>query len=75
MDKVLIYRCFGGLPELAREPWMEGVTLLLVASVQYLLVRSRHIRLFGGLNLHSDESWAGLKQSLRTLALRSFAPH
>ena len=75
MDKVLIYRYFGGLPELAREPWMEGVTLLLVASVQYLLVRSRHIRLFGGLNLHSDESWAGLKQSLRTLALRSFAPH
>ena len=67
-------RVLGG-PELAREPWMQGVTLLLVAGVQYLLVRSRHIRLFGGLDLHSDETWAGLKQSVRTLALRSFAPH
>ena len=64
-----------GGPELAREPWMQGVTLLLVAGVQYLLVRSRHIRLFGGLDLRSDASWAELKQSVRELALRSFARH
>lgn len=67
-------RVLGGA-DFAREPWMQGVTLLLVAGVQYLLVRSRHIRLFGGLDLHRDETWAGLKQSVRVLALRSFAPH
>ena len=67
-------RVLGG-PELAREPWMQGVTLLLVAGVQYLLVRSRHIRLFGGLDLRSNESWTHLKQSVRELALRSFARH
>ncbi len=67
-------RVLGG-PEFAREPWMQGVTLLLVAGVQYLLVRSRHIRLFGGLDLRSDEAWHRLKQSVRELALRSFTPH
>ena len=54
---------------------MQGVTLLLVAGVQYLLVRSRQIRLFGGLDLRSGESWAVLKHSVRELALRSFVPH
>ena len=39
--------------------------LLLVAGVQYLLVRPRQ----------SDASWTRLKQSVRELALRSFAPH
>lgn len=67
-------RVLGG-PELARQPWMQGVTLLLVAGVQYLLVRARHIRLFGGLDLRSDASWDQLKRSVRELALRSFAPH
>ena len=44
------------------------MTLLLVAGVQYLLVRSRTIRLFGGLDLRSDADWQSLKQAVRGLA-------
>lgn len=66
-------RVLGGA-ELAREPWMQGLTLLLVAGVQFLLVRARHIRLFGGLDLHSDEAWQQLKLSVREMALRALPP-
>lgn len=51
-----------------RRPALRGVTLLLVAGVQYLLVRSRTIRLFGGLDIRSDRDWATLKASVRELA-------
>jgi len=34
--------------EFARRPELQGLTLLLIAGVQYLLVRSRSIRIFGG---------------------------
>ena len=51
-----------------RRPELRGVTLLLVAGVQYLLVRSRNIRLFGGLDIRSDRDWSALKAALRTLA-------
>ncbi|MDT7837050.1 TetR/AcrR family transcriptional regulator [Aquabacterium sp. OR-4] len=57
-----------GGAEWAQRPWLQGVTLLLVAGVQHLLVRSRQIRVFGGLDLHDDASWQTLKQSLRALA-------
>jgi AcrR family transcriptional regulator len=40
--------------EFARRPALRGLTLLLVAGVQYLLVRSRKIRIFGGVELKSD---------------------
>jgi len=43
--------------------------LLLVAGVQYLLIRSRKIRLFGGLDIRSDGDWTLLKASVRQLAL------
>jgi len=51
-----------------QRPALRGVTLLLVAGVQYLLVRSRTIRLFGGLDIRSDRDWATLKASVRELA-------
>jgi AcrR family transcriptional regulator len=54
--------------EWAERPWLQGVTLLLVAGVQHLLVRSRQIRVFGGVDLRSDEGWGELKRSLRALA-------
>ena len=34
--------------EFERQPHLRGITLLLVAGVMYLLVRSRTIRIFGG---------------------------
>jgi AcrR family transcriptional regulator len=60
-------RTLGG-PEWATQPHLRGITLLVIAGVQYLLVRSRNIRIFGGLDLKSDEGWAELKASVRQLA-------
>ena len=65
-------RVLGGA-ELAARPHLQGITLLLVAGVQYLLLRSRRIRIFGGVDLHSDAGWARLKQSIRLLAQDAFA--
>jgi AcrR family transcriptional regulator len=63
---------FGG-EEFRRRPQLRGITLLLLAGVQYLLVRSRTIRIFGGLDLRSDADWSGLKASLRVMAGQMFA--
>ncbi len=49
------------------------LTLLLVAGVQYLLLRSRHIRIFGGLDIQSDAGWDEIKRALRALAMQLFA--
>lgn len=64
-------RLLGG-EEFARRPELQGITLLLIAGVQYLLVRSRKIRVFGGLDLRSDAAWATLKGSVRALARTLF---
>jgi AcrR family transcriptional regulator len=58
--------------EWAERPWLQGVTLLLVAGVQHLLVRSRQIRVFGGVDLRSDAGWEELKRSVRMLAQTLF---
>jgi len=57
-----------------QRPALRGVTLLMVAGVQYLLVRSRTIRLFGGLDIRSDRDWATLKASVRELATMLLGP-
>jgi len=66
-------RTLGG-DEFAARPHLQGVTLLLVAGVQYLLLRSRRIRVFGGVDVQSDAGWAQLKQAIRALARDAFAP-
>jgi AcrR family transcriptional regulator len=66
-------RVLGGA-ELAARPHLQAVTLLLVAGLQYLLLRSRRIRVFGGVDLRSDAGWAQLKQSIRTLGQDVFGP-
>jgi AcrR family transcriptional regulator len=58
---------FGG-DEFKRRPYLKGITLLLVAGVQYLLIRARRIRLFGGLDLKGDVDWEKLKGSVRAMA-------
>jgi AcrR family transcriptional regulator len=65
-------RVLGG-PE-ADAPWLQDVITLLIAGVQFLLVRARHIRLWGGRDLHSDATWTHLKQSVRTLAQQVMGP-
>ena len=52
-----------------RWPELQGLTILLVAGVQYLLVRSRKIRLFGGIDILSDAGWAVLKKAARKMAV------
>ena len=58
---------FGGA-DFERMPHLRGITLLLVAGVQYLLVRSRKVRVFGGIDLQSDAGWAALKASVAGMA-------
>jgi AcrR family transcriptional regulator len=58
---------FGGA-DFERWPQLRGITLLLVAGVQYLLVRSRKIRIFGGIDLHSDAGWDMLKAAVAAMA-------
>ena len=55
--------------EFAKRPELQGLTLLLIAGVQYLLVRSRKIRIFGGVDITSDAGWATLKAAVRKMAL------
>lgn len=64
-------RVLGG-PEMQARPFVQDVTLLLVAGVQYLLLRSRRIRRFGGLDLHADADWQRLLGSVHRLAQLMF---
>ncbi len=64
---------FGG-DAYREQPAIRGVTLLLVAGVQYLLLRARKIRIFGGIDLRSDQAWAQLKASLEVAANRLLPP-
>jgi AcrR family transcriptional regulator len=58
---------FGG-EQFDSSPHLKGITLLLVAGVQYLLIRARKIRVFGGLDLKSNDDWEKLKRSVRAMA-------
>lgn len=62
-----------GGDEFRQRPELRGVTLLWVAGVQYLLVRARTIRVFGGIDLTRDAGWNALKASLRATAPALFA--
>ena len=53
-------------------PEMRGIALLLIAGTQYLLLRARTIRVFGGLDIQSDAGWSTLKASVRTMAMSMF---
>ena len=64
-------RILGG-KEFERRPELQGLTLLLVSGVQYLLVRSRRIRIFGGIDIRSDAGWRELKLAVRVLAKSLF---
>jgi AcrR family transcriptional regulator len=66
-------RLLGGA-EFAARPELRGLTILLVAGVQLLLVRSRGIRVFGGIDIRSDAGWTELKTAVRSMAAQLFAP-
>lgn len=64
-------RLLGGA-EFALRPELRGLTILLISGVQHLLLRGRRIRIFGGIDIRSDEGWAVLKASVRKMALDLF---
>lgn len=64
-------RVLGG-PEFAQQPHLGVVTTLLVAGVQLLLLRGRRLRVFGGIDLHTDAGWAQVKAGLAGLAAQLF---
>lgn len=66
-------RVLGGA-SLSARPELRTLTLLLVAGVQYLLLRARRIRIFGGLEINSDAGWQAIKQDIRRSALALFPP-
>jgi AcrR family transcriptional regulator len=59
---------------LSHEPPVNvgALSVLLTAGIQYLLVRSRKIRIYGGINLQTNEGWDVFKQMLADLAAALF---
>ena len=57
--------------ELSNPELFAAVTALMSAAIHYLATRSRHIRIYNGINLREDEGWDQIKQALRHLALSS----
>jgi len=53
----------------AQRPGLRGLTLLLTAGAQYLLVRSRGVRIFGAIDMRSDAGWVALEASVRQVAV------
>lgn len=66
-------RVLGG-PAFESSRSTPAVTLVLVAGIQYLLLRSRRIRVFGGLDIQGDAGWAEIKAAIRVLAAQLFPP-
>jgi len=61
-----------GGQEFAERPEMRGLTVLLISGVQFLLVRGRKIRVFGGIDIRDDAGWAELKAAVRKMAVHLF---
>jgi AcrR family transcriptional regulator len=58
--------------QIAQVPGTGALSILLIAGVQYLLIRSRKIRVFGPINIQSDEGWEKVELSVREMARRLF---
>ena len=56
------------VPEVPMEE-LAGLSAIVSSSTQYLLIRARKIRKYGGIDLQSDEGWEQIKQAMTRLAL------
>ncbi len=59
--------------EYAEHPYLAGVLLVIVAGLQFLLLRARHTAVFSGLDLQTDAGWAQIKAALRAMAQTELA--
>jgi AcrR family transcriptional regulator len=62
-------RVLGG-DEMARAPHLAAITVVVVAGLQYLMLRGRRLRVFGGFDLQSDAGWQAIDAALGELARR-----
>jgi AcrR family transcriptional regulator len=62
-------RILGG-PAFAEAEHLRVITVLLVAGIQYLALRARRVRIFGGIDIQADAGWDELKAAIRALAER-----
>ncbi len=62
-----------GAAELGDARTVNTVSILLIAAIQYLMVRARKIRIFGGIDLQTDAGWEELKRGLVVIAVALFA--
>jgi hypothetical protein len=52
---------------------VAAVTALLAAAVNYLVIRSRTIRIFNTVDIRSDEGWKRLETAIVSICGQSFA--
>lgn len=62
-------RTLGG-PAFANAAHLNAITVLLISGIQYLQLRARTVRIFGGIDIRSDAGWDELKAAVRALADR-----
>jgi AcrR family transcriptional regulator len=58
-----------GAPSLVEHADLAAVSAVLAGSVHYLLLRARKIRVFNGIDLHTDEGWARLTAAASAMVL------
>lgn len=50
-----------------KEKDLQAIIMIVGAAVSYLVVRSDHIDLYGGLNLGSEDGWTRLEEAIYTI--------
>jgi AcrR family transcriptional regulator len=53
---------------------VAGITTLLAAAVNYLVVRSRTIRIFNTVDIRSDEGWKRLERTVAAICDNALCP-
>ena len=47
---------------------LQAMVMLIGAAISYLVIRSKHIDLFGGLDLGSDQGWKRIEKAIETIS-------
>ena len=47
---------------------LQAIIMLIGAAISYLVIRSKNIELFGGLDLGSDQGWKRIEKAIETIA-------
>lgn len=56
------------------EARLRPLTVLLIAGIQYLLVRAKKTAVFGGISVQSDEGWQQFTDAIAAMASAMLAP-